>query len=286
MTSRECGDTISTDAAAETLIGLLKGGAIVLVTSRTCLSQRCTLFDEDEERTSHFLIVSRIWKVGGDGGREDACDAGTHRNGQLLIELLDPACSLDDDVKQGSHVLEKGPLPNPAMVAGAGDMRRDRQGSSGGGDRSKTGTLPTQRASKRADGCRALSLVQGAWRAEAGRYIVDWRVFDLVVSLKVHTGPTAFMWLLQGRWRGSQRHPPPPPNRYLVAMAPADTRSMMTSPVVMRSGTVSLMVNIGGYWHCNPHPNCVSCRAAAKESAAWMAPPYLLAAPSMQHPRK
>lgn len=212
VTSGECGRSMAAANAIQHMCGLLDKGCVVLVTSRTCLSQLCSVFDDDEERTSHFLLVSRIWKQkrktrgsrhGGGGGRSQS---GRSRGGkqeeevevkedggeQVFVELLDPACTLDDDVKQAAHISKHGVQPNPN--ASTAQTTTKKQGSTKSKaqaqakakakstvDRIKSSkTRPTQvppPTPSRA--CRALSLVKGQWRAKAGQYIVDWKAFDL-----------------------------------------------------------------------------------------------------------
>lgn len=171
VTSGEIGRAASSGHALDRLSGLLNGGARVLVTSRTCLAQRCSVFDDAEERTSHFLVVARIWKGGDATGQNDSGGQG-----QVFIELLDPACTLVDDLQQATRILKHGPQPNPSAraVLGSGSKRQKSvrmPPPSDSRERVQSPHIGVQSA--------AHSLVEGVWSTEAGRYIVDWRAFDL-----------------------------------------------------------------------------------------------------------
>jgi len=114
---------------------------------RTCLGQRCSIMKDSEPRTSHFVVVTDVWRTA---------------KGQVLVVLNDPACTLCDDVEQSTSV----------TVA--------NRGSTG----STANRRPTMLTRGNPKGRRTATSTRGNWEAEAGRYAVDWDVFDLAWNSK------------------------------------------------------------------------------------------------------
>ena len=130
----------------DVLIRLLcQGCSGVVVTVRTCLGQRCSVMKDTELRTSHFAVVTDVWRTAG---------------GQVLVVLNDPACNLHDDLEQVAS------LANRRATGSAASSRR------------------SMLIRGKPKGCLAASSIRGNWEAEAGRYAVDWDVFDLVWNSK------------------------------------------------------------------------------------------------------
>jgi hypothetical protein len=135
------------EQAAAVLAQLLRAGCTVTATVRTCFGQLCDVFYDHQERTSHFVCVTGVWRCTG--------------SGRLAVSINDPACTLADDRAQ-----------LVALGGGKGGRKRPRlsHGPSACSDQCSCGCGQPR---------GALSSMRGEWAAEAGSYILSWEEFDL-----------------------------------------------------------------------------------------------------------